>query len=72
MIILWFKPQVSAQWAVQLFNFLDYRRIRLGGRILLINGGSGSCGTVHVQNAKQIVGLQVKVIATCSAANIEL
>lgn len=52
-------------------RFLEYSKLKQGDRIL-INGGSGGCGTMLVQIAKHIVGPTGKVVATCSGANVGL
>jgi NADPH:quinone reductase-like Zn-dependent oxidoreductase len=52
-------------------RFLDYSKIGPGDWVL-VNGGSGGVGTFLVQIAKHIVGPKGTVVATCSAANVEM
>jgi NADPH:quinone reductase-like Zn-dependent oxidoreductase len=42
------------------------------GDKVLINGGSGGAGVMMVQVARSVIGPQGRLVATCSAANVEL
>ncbi|CRG86733.1 hypothetical protein PISL3812_03744 [Talaromyces islandicus] len=71
-------PKLSlAEWAglggvgCTAIQAVERARIKAGDKVL-INGSSGGAGVMMVQVARSVIGPQGKLVATCSAANVEL